>query len=155
MNTLKLSAACLFALLLWGCNSDLGDDVRSALGPREAPRTQVFQADKKAAYDAVRAAVDQMSFRFVRGGPATGELEAMSGVSIGDEPNSSRQIVMKVHLTPAGDAGTEVQVSLIETIEADSSNQPGMATQTPLHDTPLYSVFFRDVQTALDAPVKH
>lgn len=79
----------------------------------------------------------------------------MSGVASGDEPNSSRQIVMKVRLTPAGGAGTQVQVSLIETLEADSSNQPGMATQTPLRDTPLYSVFFRDVQNALNAPERH
>ncbi len=155
MKNLRLSAVCLAAVLLWGCNSDLPDEVRSALGPREAPRTQVFQADKKAAYEAVRAAVDEMSFNFVRGGPATGELEAMSAVASGDEPNSSRQILMKVHLTPAGDAGTEVQVSLIETLEADSSNQPGMATETPLRDTPLYNVFFRDVQNALNAPAKH
>jgi hypothetical protein len=155
MKTLKIFAAALAAGLLWGCNSDIRDEVRSALGPREAPRSQVFQADQKAAYEAVKAAVDEMSFTFVRGGPATGELEAMSGVASGDEPNSSRQILMKVHLSPAGDAGTEVQVSLIETLEADSSNQPGMATETPLRDTPLYSVFFRDVQKALDAPGKH
>jgi len=151
----RLSAVCLLAVLLAACNSDLRDEVRSALGPREAPRTQVFQADQKAAYDAVKSAVDQMSFTFVRGGPATGELEAMSGVASGDEPNSSRQILMKVRLSPAGEAGTEVRVSLIETIEADSSRQPGMATETPLRDTPLYSVFFKDVQNALAAPARH
>ena len=154
MKTLKIFAAALAAGLLWGCNSDLRDEVRSALGPREAPRLQVFQAGQKEAFEAVRAAVDQMSFTFVRGGPATGDLEAMSGVASGDEPNSSRQILMKVHLSPAGDAGTQVQVSLIETLEADSSHQPGMATQTPLHDTPLYSVFFREVQKALTAPAQ-
>jgi hypothetical protein len=155
MKNPKLLAVCLAAALLGGCNSDLQDEVRSALGPREAPRSQVFQADQRAAYDAVKAAVGEMSFTFVRGGPAAGQLEAMSGVASGDQPNSSRQILMKVHLTPAGEAGTEVQVSLIETIEADSSRQPGMATETPLRDTPLYSVFFRDVQNALNAPEKH
>ena len=102
MKNPKLLAVCLAAVLLGGCNSDLQDEVRSALGPREAPRSQVFQADQRAAYDAVKAAVGQMSFTFVRGGPATGVLEAMSGVASGDEPNSSRQILMKVHLTPAG-----------------------------------------------------
>lgn len=154
MKTLRLSAVCIAAALLWGCNSDLQDEVRSALGPREAPRSQVFKADKKAAYEAVRATVEEMSFTFVRGGPAAGELEAMSGVTGGDEPRSSRQILMKVHLSPAGEAGTQVQVSLIETLEGNSSGQPGMATGTPLHDTPLYNVFFRDVQNALNAPVR-
>jgi hypothetical protein len=61
---------------------------------------------------------------------------------------------MKVHLSPAAESGTEVEVSLIEVIEEDTANQPGMATQTPLRDTPLYEVFFRDVQTALTAPPK-
>jgi hypothetical protein len=154
MKNLPLAAACLAAALLCGCNSDLQDEVRSALGPREKPRSQVFQADKKQAYEAAKAAVDEMSFRFVRGGPATGELEAMSDVTSGDEPNSSRQILMKVHLSPAGESGTEVQVSLIETLEADSSNGQGRATETPLMDTPLYNVFFRDVQNSLNAPPK-
>jgi hypothetical protein len=154
MKTLRSSAVFVAAALLWGCSSDLQDDVRSALGPREAPRSQVFRADQKAAYEAVRAAVGEMSFTFVRGGPAAGELEAMSGVTGGDEPNSSRQILMKVHLSPAGEEGTQVQVSLIETLEGNSSGQPGMATQTPLRDTPLYNVFFRDVQNALNAPAK-
>jgi hypothetical protein len=154
MKTSTMIAVCL-AALLGGCNSDIPDDIRSALGPREAPRSQVFQADQRAAYQAARAAVDEMGFRFVSGGPAEGRLEAMSGVTIGDEPNSSRQIVMKVRLSGSGDAGTEVQVSLIETIEPDSANQPGMATQTPLQDTPLYNVFFRDVQNALEAAPKN
>jgi hypothetical protein len=154
MKNTSILAVCLSALL-WGCNSDVKDEVRSALGPREAPRSQVFQADRRAAYDAVKAAVDAMDFRFVRGGPAAGELQAMSGVASGDEPNSARQIVMKVRLSPAGDAGTQVEVSLIETLEANSPGPQGMATQTPLRDTPLYNVFFRDVQKALDAPVKH
>ena len=154
MKTLRLSAVCTAAALLWGCNSDLQDEVRSALGPREAPRSQVFHADKRAAYEAVRATVEEMSFTFVRGGPAAGELEAMSGVTSGDEPRGSRQILMKVRLSPAGESGTQVQVSLIETLEGDSTGQPGMATQTPLRDTPLYNVFFRDVQTALNGPVK-
>jgi hypothetical protein len=61
---------------------------------------------------------------------------------------------MKVHLTPDGDSGTEVEVSLTEMIEEPSPNQPAMATQTPLRDTPMYEVFFRDVQTALSAPPK-
>jgi hypothetical protein len=152
MKTIKMFAACCAVAFLAGCDSGLTDGIKSALGPREAPRSQVFQADQKAAYLAARAAVDAMNFRFVRGGPAEGRLEAMNGVAAGDQPGSSRQIVMKVRLSPAGDAGTEVEVSLIETIEADSNNQQGMATQTPLADTPLYQVFFRDVQNALNAP---
>jgi hypothetical protein len=154
MKTTPLIAVLCAAALLSGCESGLSDDVRSALGPREAPRSRVFQADQKATYAAVRSAADEMGYKFERGGPAEGELEALSSINRGDDPGSARQISMKVHLSPAVESGTEVEVSLIEVIEEDSANQPGMATQTPLHDTPLYEVFFRDVQTALNSPAK-
>lgn len=125
------------------------------LGPREAPKSRVFQADQKAVYEAVKAAADAMDFRFVRGGPAEGELEALGAISVGEEAGSSRQISMKVHLSPAGDSGTLVEVSLTETIEETSAEEPAMATQTPLRDTPQYEVFFRDVQTALNTPPRN
>jgi hypothetical protein len=154
MKTTPLIAVLCAAALLSGCESGLSDDVRSALGPREAPRSRVFAADQRATYLAVRAASDEMGYKFERGGPAEGELEAMSPINRGDDPGSSRQVSMKVHLSPAAESGTEVEVSLVEIIEEDSANQPGMATQTPLRDTPLYEVFFRNVQTALGAPPK-
>jgi hypothetical protein len=154
MKTPSLFAALLAAALLSGCESSLPDDVRSALGPREAPRSRVFQADQKATYAAVRAAADEMGYKFEHGGPAEGRLEAMSPINRGDDPGSARQVSMKVTLSPAAESGTEVEVSLVEVIEEDSANQPGMATETPLKDTPLYEVFFRNVQTALGAPPK-
>jgi hypothetical protein len=154
MKTLPLIAALAAAALLTGCESSFSDDVRSALGPREAPRSRVFQADQRATYAAVRAAADEMGYKFGHGGPAEGELEALSSINRGDDAGSARQVEMKVHLSPAAESGTEVEVSLIEVIEEDSANQPGMATQTPLRDTPLYEVFFRNVQTALNAPPK-
>jgi hypothetical protein len=153
MKLIPFAPVCL-ALLLAGCESGVSDDVREALGPRESPRTRVFQADQKAVYAAARHAVDEMEFRFVRGGPAEGKLEAMSPVTAGDDPGSSRQISMKVSMEPAADSGTTVEISLTEVLEEDSSNQPGMATQTPLRDTPLYQVFFKDIEAALEAPAR-
>jgi hypothetical protein len=154
MKTIPMIAALAAAALLSGCESGLPDDVRSALGPREAPRTRVFQADQKATYAAVKAAADEMGYKFEHGGPAEGRLEAMSPINRGDDPGSARQVSMKVTLSPAAESGTEVEVSLVEVIEEDTANQPGMATQTPLRDTPLYEVFFRNVQTALGATPK-
>jgi hypothetical protein len=154
MKTLPLIAVLLGASLLAGCDSGISDEVHSVLGPREAPKSRVFQADQKATYEAVKAAADAMGFRFVHGGPAEGELEALSRISEGEDAGSSRQISMKVHLNPNGDSGTEVVVSLTEMIEEPSTNEPAMATQTPLRDTPQYEVFFRNVQTALSAPPK-
>jgi len=154
MKSVLLAAVC-GALLLSGCESGLSDDVRSALGPREAPRSRVYQADQKATYAAARKAVDEMEFRFEKGGPAEGTLEALSPISGGDEgAASARQISMKVSMQPGPESGTEVEVSLTEILEADATNQPGMATQTPLHDTPLYDVFFKDIQKYLDQPAQ-
>jgi hypothetical protein len=122
----------------------------------------VFQADQRATYVACKAAAESMGFRFVRGGPAEGEIEALSRITEGEDPGSSHQISMKVKLNPAGESGTEVVVSLTEMIEEPPSNEssmstptePAMATQTPLRDTPQYEVFFREVQEALTAPPK-
>jgi hypothetical protein len=149
MKNLTAIAACCAAALLAGCESDIPDSVKSALGPREEPRNRVFPADQKTTYEAALQAADQMGYRFVRGGPAEGELNELSAISTGDEVGSSRQVSMKVRLEPGPTAGTQVTVSFSEIIEADSNNQPGMATETPLRDTPQYDVFFRDLQRCL------
>jgi hypothetical protein len=156
MRILPAIAACCAAAFLAGCDSGVGDSVRSALGPREAPRTRVFQADQKAVYEAALAAAKEMGYRFVRGGPAEGELDALSGISSGDDADagSSRQVSMKVRLSQTPEGGTTAEVAFGEIIEADSKNQPGMATETPLRDTALYEVFFRNVQEALQSPPK-
>jgi len=143
---------CCAAALLAGCESGIGESVRTALAPREAPRTRVFQADQKATYAAARAAADAMGYRYVRGGPAGGELDELSGITRGDDAGTSRQISMKVRLSPDAEAGTAVTVAFNEIIEADSRSLPGMATETPMRDTPLYEVFFRNLQEALQAP---
>ena len=56
---------------------------------------------------------------------------------------------MKVKLERALEGGTTVSVRITEIIEADSSNRAGMATETPLRDTPQYEVLFRRVGEAL------
>ena len=154
MKTFPLIAAFCGALLLPGCESRLPDDVRTALGPREDPRVMTFQADQKAVFAAALSALKEMDFTFVRGGPAEGEVVALSPIGSGDDAqgSSSRQISLKAHLTASAESGTDVEVSLTEIIEADSANQPGRSTQTPLRDTPLYDVFLKNIQKALAKP---
>jgi hypothetical protein len=153
IKTVSALAACCAALLA-GCDSGVEDTVRSALAPREAPRTRVFPGDAKAVYEAARAAADSMGYRYVRGGPAQGALQELSGISSGDSTGSSRQISMRVRLVPDVEGSTSVSVSFGEIIEADSTNQQGIATETPMRDTPLYEVFFGKVQALLLAPPK-
>jgi len=151
MKLLPFAAVCA-GLLLGGCESGLPDDVRSALGPREAPRSRTFAADQRATYAAARLAVDDLDYHFEKGGPAEGTLEALSKVARGDDPGSGRQLRLKVSMQPAPESGTEVEVSFTEIIEPDSANHPGFATETPLHDTPLYDVYFKSIQAHLLAP---
>jgi len=151
MKTPTAIALACAALLLAGCESDSSDIVHSVLSAREAPRSRTFQGETRAVYEAARAAADGMGYRFVRGGPAEGKLEALSGISGGDNSGSSRQISLKVQIGPAEVSGSEVTASFTEIIEEGSAGLPAMATETPLRDTPLYEVFFRNVQKALDA----
>ena len=114
-----------------------------------------YAAQPRLVYDAVRVAATDMGYRFVRGGPAQGEFEAVTGVRPGETHGSARQISMKVKLKPMLDgAGTEVAVRLGEIIEADSSNRAGQATEAPLRDTPQYEVFFLKVGRGLGVPAE-
>jgi hypothetical protein len=155
MKPLFALAACLALVFVAGCDTDVGEKVGSVLSAREEPRVREFQGDSKAVYAAARAAADEMGYRFVRGGPAEGKMEALSGISGGEDTGSSRQVKMKVRIEPTGDSTCEVSVSFGEIIEDNSLNAPGMATETPLKDTPLYEVFFRNVDKALKAPPGH
>ena len=140
-----------------GCETaaDFGQSVRGRMAEREAPRVRVASAEPRPTYEAVRTAATQMGYRFLRGGPAQGEFEAVSAIGVGDAPGSSRQIGMKVKLQATLDGkGTRISVRLSEIIEADSSRRAGLATETPLRDTPQYEVFFQRVAKALGAPVE-
>lgn len=136
---------------LAGCESvsDATSAVRERFAERAAPHTRSFPAARAAVYDAVRVAADHMGYRAVRGGAATGIYEGVSRVRGGDAAGSSRQLALRVRLENAVDGGTTVAVRITEIIEADSSNRTGVATETPLRDTPQYEVFFRGVEQAL------
>jgi hypothetical protein len=154
---MKSSACFLIAVLALsgGCESvsDATGAMRGRMAARDQPQVKTYAAEPRATYEAVRAAATGMGYRFIRGGPAQGEFEAISGVRSGETIGSARQISMKVSLKPTLDGkGTEVAVRLKEIIEADSSNRAGQATETPLRDTPQYDVFFKRVGTQLGVP---
>jgi len=94
-----------------------------------------------------------MGYRYLRGGPAQGELEAVSGLLTGDA-HITRQIALTARFEPAPAGGTEVQLWLKEISEPTTSKATGQASERPLRDTPLYEVFFRTVQERLAAGKK-
>lgn len=95
-----------------------------------------------------------MGYRFVRGGPAQGELEAINGLASSDKLTSSRQVSMNVKLAANAEGGTELRLLFREIIEGDSTRRAGQATATAMRDTPQYEVFFRTVQQQLDGGKK-
>lgn len=109
---LRLLIVGWVCLGLAGCGTlrDVAMGAREKLTAREAPRTKVFPATQRETYDAVRTAAGRMGYRFLRGGAAQGEFEAVSGLTANDSLRGSRQISMKVRLDGALDGGTEVSV---------------------------------------------
>lgn len=143
---MRLFLPVVACLLVCGCAS-----IRDKMIVSSPPRVRIVPAPPRVAYSAARAALDQMGFTYTHGGPAEGELEAMSQVGPGDTPGSSHQYSLKAEFR-AVSGGTEVSVRMNEIIEDDTEHRPGMATTTPLRDTPLYEVFFRALTNALGSP---
>ena len=152
MKRIFASGLLIVTALLAGCEAV--SDMREKLSSREQPRKHVYAADPRATYEAARRASEQMGYRFVRGGAAQGELEAISGIATSDSMKSSHQIAMTVKLEANLDGGTEMSLWFKEILEGDSARRAGQATATALRDTPQYEVFFRTVQQGLDAPKK-
>lgn len=159
MKTFLRFVAVLLAVAfaVTGCESlsDAKDSLREKLAARDEPQVHIYPGVmQRAVYDATRAAIAEMGFRYLRGGAAQGEIDAINGVSSGDAAGSAHQVSMKVRLHATPEGGTEAKVWLKEVIEADSANHAGTATETPLRDTPLYDTFFRNLQRAIDTPKK-
>src|SRR5688572_22078335 len=89
--TLMIAA---FACAGCGSLSDATNSVREKFGARDAPMVRNFEADSRRTYEAVRSAATNMGYRFIRGGAAQGEFEAISGIARGETHRSARQISM-------------------------------------------------------------
>ena len=113
----KLVWLAVGSMLLGGCEavSDMRTAVQERAVPRAEARTKTFPGSPRLVYEAVRAAAGQMGYRFVRGGPAQGEFDAVSNVDVGETRSSARQLALKVRLNPTLDGtSTEVIVTLTE-----------------------------------------
>ena len=145
------------SLLFSGCESlsDAAGSVRDRIAAREETRERTFAAAPRATYDALKSAATQMGYRQTRGGPAQGDLEAVSAVAPGERHGTSRQILMKARISAGLDGRSSIlSVSLAEVLEDDSSNRPGLATRSALRDTPQYQVLFQRVSDILGVPAQ-
>lgn len=111
---------------------------------------RVFPDAPRDVYGSVRAVVTRLGYRVVRGSAAQGDLEAVSAVVPGGDPGSSRQLVLRVRLTPAQE-GTTVRVRVAELREADSSRRAGHATEAPLPPGPRHEALLAELGRELTA----
>ena len=138
------------ALLLGACESSTGtkDSLRQRWTARYEGQTRTFSGDQRQVFEAAKDVAKSMGYRIVRGGPAQGTFEAASGLESDAALRSSRQMTLKVKLSGAAD-GTELNAVFFEIFESDSQRQPGMGTETPLKDGPMYELYFAHVSQAL------
>ncbi|MDD3181045.1 MAG: hypothetical protein PHQ04_11965 [Opitutaceae bacterium] len=145
MNLTKLLLVACAALMIAGCSS-VSLPKRFAAVP---PQTRVIKSDAPQAYDAALAAAKQLGFRYVRGGPKTGELEAISEIQRGGPLLPARQFTIHVHLRAVSDTETEVAVLLHEVNEIAEGDFRSGATRQPLRDHGLYDAYFAGIEHVL------
>lgn len=139
---------------LTGCSSlesvSLPSHVREKFSPTY--HTHLVNADQRKTYEAAKAALKAMDFRFVSGGPAQGKISALNAVVPSSNMQGARQLSLDVKLTTVPE-GTEVAALFSEVTENGFGRQD-MGTSLPLRETGIYDVFFQRVEAALAAPAK-
>ena len=132
--------------MLAGCHS-VSEQIRAPFVAPQ-PKSQVFAADERTTYAAARAALGELGFGYMRGGPAQGVIEALSAVQTGGNDASlasARQLQIEAHFSPAADGGTQVDVVMHELEQSDLNQNPGMGTSVWLNDSPVYEEFFNAI----------
>ncbi len=141
----------LFCLVLSGCDSVSEQLSAPFVAPQ--PKSHVFAADERTTYAAARAALNELGYGYVHGGPAQGVIEALSSVETGGgvSMTGGRQLQIEAHFSSAADGGTQVDVVMHELVQSDLNQNPGMGTSTWLSDSPVYEEFFNAIGRHLTA----
>jgi len=138
----------VIALGFAGCET-VRSDVRERFA---APQYQekIVNVEQHKAYDAARAALNKMDFKFERGGPAQGVIHAIGPINTSvSGPGTARQLWFDAKLSPALEGGTKIEVLFSELVEDDFNKRPGQGALTPLRGAPVYEAFFSYVDEAL------
>ena len=135
---------------LAGCES-VRSDIRAGVKEKiDGPtyRLHYVASDARVTYEAAKASLGKMGYRFERGGAAQGLIEALSSVHSGESLKNSRQLRLRIEITSYGE-GSNVRALFTEVLEDDFSKGPGRATENALRDTSLYEVLFRHIEEEL------
>ena len=152
MNKLLSLIITLGCLGLAGCESmsSVSDRMGERINARTAGVTRIFPGQQRDIHAAAKVAVAAIGFKITRAGAAQGHIEAISALQSENGLKGSRQLTMKVKMEQVGE-GVQVRAAFSEIIEENFDKGPGMGTETPLLDTPLYEVFFRALEKQLPA----
>ncbi len=132
-----------------GCSSvSMPSHIREKFSPTY--HTHVVDADPRKAYDAAKAALKTMDFRFLSGGPAQGKISAISGLVSSTDMRGARQLTLDVKLTTVPE-GTEVSALFSEVTEETFGQHPGMGTSIPMRATGIYDTYFQLIESTLAA----
>jgi len=143
---MKLSFLFIFSLVFVAGCEDISDTIHNYVPDKPQASVHVFNADPRKTYAAAKAALEQIGFHYVSGGPATGRLYAISDVSAGDSQGSSHQFTLTANFHALIDgSGTSVTLNLTEVIEADTQKHQGMGTEAGLKDTALVNIYYRAI----------
>jgi hypothetical protein len=157
MNTLSFRRYILSGLVLvtlglgWGgCESMRGGVAGRIREKFTGPvyETRGFAVTPERAFDAARNAVEQMGFRVTRAGQAQGVIAGLGKIASDNELRGSRQRTISVRLTLERDT-VQIGVLITEIVEDDFGGGPRQATEVPYRESPLYTVFFRNVEQGL------
>jgi len=140
----------IFALVFAGCETVRNDVREHFSAPQYQPK--IVNVDQRKAYDAARAALVKMGYKFERGGPAQGVIHALGPINTSASgPGTARQVWFDAKLSPALEGGTKIEVLFSQLIEDDFNKRPGEGALTPLRESSIYEVFFGYVDEILKA----
>lgn len=155
MQSKRLSFGGLVALGLAmiglaGCGTggqDFGAGFREKIGgPDFEHRT--LAGTQEQAFVAAQKILFDMGFKLTRTRAAQGIIEAIGRISSDSTHVGSRQRAAYVQLDEVVD-GVQVEVRFTEIVEDSFGKGAGRATENTMRDTPLYEVFFRQLEESL------
>jgi hypothetical protein len=147
MKRASILLSALISFFVSGCES--GSVVPSRMRERfqpAQPKTQIFQGEQPAVFEAARAALRRLDFQTTRAGAAQGLLNAHSRLQASDAFGKARQYVIEVRVRALEPGSTEVSAVLRE--QEESSSFAG-ATDLVLKEHGLYTSFFAAVEQVL------
>ena len=140
MNSFRILFLLVGAVFLTGCES-----VTDRFSPVE-PKRQVFNADQPTVSAAALQAFKRLDFRASRS-RKSGDIEAYSQIHTSAAFADSRQLTAKVRLNEMGPGRTEVEITVTEQVQSQST---GGTSQQAMREHGFFQLYFATLQQVLE-----